>query len=226
MARKIKLTRPELKRQRDMLRRFERYLPMLKLKQQQLQLMVRKVSAECRKAEDARIEAEKKLQPYSAILVDTAGIDIDALSTPEDVQTERENVAGVWIPVLADVTFPKPSYSLFATPAWVDGTLKDKRTVAARQAECDVLRQQLELLKDELSKIMQRVNLFEKVKIPECREAIRRIRIKLGDEQTAAVGRAKIAKGKTKRSEETVYGGKEVEPSAMPEPEGGRSNAR
>ncbi len=40
MAIKIKLTRPELKRQRDTLSRFRRYLPMLKLKQQQLQLTI------------------------------------------------------------------------------------------------------------------------------------------------------------------------------------------
>lgn len=217
MARKIKLTRPELKRQRDMLRRFERYLPMLKLKQQQLQLMVRQVSAECRKAEKALAQAEKKLAPYRAILVDTAGIDIDALSTPEDVETDTENIAGVWIPVLQDVRFAKPSYSLFSTPAWVDGTLKDKREVAAKQVECNVRREQLKLLQQELTKIMQRVNLFEKVKIPECREAIRRIRIQLGDEQTAAVGRAKIAKSKTQRSEETVYGGKEVQEVAAGE---------
>jgi hypothetical protein len=39
-------------------------------------------------------------------------------------------------------------------------------------------------------------NLFEKIMIPRDREAIRRIRIKLGDEMAAAVGRAKIAKGK------------------------------
>ena len=40
------------------------------------------------------------------------------------------------------------------------------------------------------------MNLFDKVKIPESREAIRVIRIHLGDEMTAAVGRAKIAKAK------------------------------
>jgi V/A-type H+/Na+-transporting ATPase subunit D len=41
------------------------------------------------------------------------------------------------------------------------------------------------------------VNLFEKVKIPECADNIRRIRIFLGDENTGAVVRSKIAKGKT-----------------------------
>ena len=40
------------------------------------------------------------------------------------------------------------------------------------------------------------VNLFEKVKIPEAKENIRIIRIFMGDQQTAAVARSKIAKGK------------------------------
>ena len=42
----------------------------------------------------------------------------------------------------------------------------------------------------------QRVNLFEKVKIPEARENIRVIGIYLGDQQTSAVVRGKIAKKK------------------------------
>ena len=49
-------------------------------------------------------------------------------------------------------------------------------------------------LTQELTTTSQRVNLFEKVKIPECRENIRIIRIHLGDEQTAAVARGKLAK--------------------------------
>ena len=63
-------------------------------------------------------------------------------------------------------------------------------------AKCSVLILPPGLLHRELTKIIQRVNLFEKVKIPEVRESIRVIRIHLGDEMTAAVGRAKIAKGK------------------------------
>jgi len=59
-----------------------------------------------------------------------------------------------------------------------------------------VLERQEQLLQEELRTTTQRVNLFEKVKIPECEENIRQIQIYLGDQQTAAVGRAKIAKGK------------------------------
>jgi vacuolar-type H+-ATPase subunit D/Vma8 len=44
MPSKYKLTRPELKRYRDALGRFEHYLPMLKLKQQQLQVRLRQIA--------------------------------------------------------------------------------------------------------------------------------------------------------------------------------------
>ena len=48
---------------------------------------------------------------------------------------------------------------------------------------------------------MQRVNRFEKVKIPDTLENIRRIRIALGDQMTAGVARAKIAKAKLEQKE-------------------------
>ena len=57
MARKIRLTRPELKRERDALARYERYLPMLKLKQQQLQITVREVVQQIRVAEQALVDS-------------------------------------------------------------------------------------------------------------------------------------------------------------------------
>ena len=206
---KIKLTRPELKKQRDALQRFQRYLPMLKLKQQQLQMMVREVKLACRKAAQAVEDARGIFEPYKAILTDRAGVNIDELATPAAVNTAKENIAGVVVPVFQNVEFPPVSYSLFATPAWVDGALKDLKTLNSKQAELEVRKEEQRLLERELTKIVQRVNLFEKLMIPAAREAIRRIRIALGDEMTAAVGRAKIAKGKITKSEATVYGGKE-----------------
>jgi len=196
LAKKIKLTRPALKRHRDALQRFERYLPMLKLKQQQLQMTVRDVNKRRREAHEAADAAREKFDSYGAVLTDTAGVDIQALARPVGVETEWANVAGVKIPVFSDVEFPAASYSLFSTPAWVDRALADLREVNRRQAEAEIYDQQYRILQKELTKIVQRVNLFEKVMIPDAREAIRVIRIALGDEMTAAVGRAKIAKGK------------------------------
>ena len=59
-----------------------------------------------------------------------------------------------------------------------------------------LIEEMLVLIEQELRVVTQRVNLFEKVKIPETRENIRIINIYLGDQQTNSVGRSKIAKGK------------------------------
>ncbi|MBT3279327.1 MAG: V-type ATP synthase subunit D [Phycisphaerales bacterium] len=193
---KIKLTRPELKNQRDALRRFERYLPMLKLKQQQLQAMVREAQVKLAAAQTRTDAARTKFESYRAVLEDNPGMNFIALAKPETIDTHIENVAGVKIPVFNSVSFPAASYSLFSTPVWVDAALTDQRDLSRCEVEHDILNQQYALLERELTKIVQRVNLFDKVKIPDCKEAIRRIRIHLGDEMTAGVGRAKIAKTK------------------------------
>jgi V/A-type H+-transporting ATPase subunit D len=206
MAKKIKLTRPELKKQRDALARFERYLPMLKLKQQQLQMTLREVAEKHRAAVDAAAAARGRFEAYEAVLADTAGVNVRELAKPSEVRTSTANVAGVTVPVFEGVAFPAAEYSLFATPALVDRALLDLREVNRRQAELDVLQQQYDRLRRELTKIIQRVNLFEKIMIPQAREAIRRIRIHLGDEMTAAVGRAKIAKAKISEEDTAAMG--------------------
>ncbi len=202
-----------------MLVRFERYLPMLKLKQQQLQMTLRGVVADMRTVREALKEAQRKFDAYSDILSDTAGLNVRQLAQCERTRTETVNVAGVRAPVFQGVDFPQVSYSLFATPPWVDQALADLREVSRHQAELDVLTERYRLLHNELVKVVQRVNLFEKVKIPECREVIRVIRIRLGDEMTAAVGRAKIAKAKLAESEAAIYDKTSEEPA--PEREAG-----
>ena len=201
MATKLRLTRPELKRQREALTRFARYLPMLKLKQQQLQLTVQQVQQQLRQARQAHEAAEQAFVPYRVILADRAGVNVPKLAEPTKVRRSTTNVAGVNVPVFDDVEFQKPAYSLFATPPWVDRVLADLREINRLRARAEVLSAQHALLQKELTKIIQRVNLFEKVKIPEAEEAIRIIRIKLGDQMTAAVGRGKIAKKKLLQSE-------------------------
>jgi len=196
MPQKIKLTRPELKRHRDRLTRFQRYLPMLKLKQQQLQVTLGEVANRRREAEKAADEASLKVQRYEAVLADLAGVPVRQYASPEQVHLSRVNIAGVEVPVFEGVTFPEATYSLFGTPVWVDQALADLREQSRRQAVVDVLREEEVILQGELARTIQRVNLFEKVMIPESREAIRRIRIRLGDELAAGVGRAKIAKKK------------------------------
>lgn len=209
MAEKIKLTRPELKRYREALARYERYLPMLKLKQQRLQVTLREVARQRREAEEARDKVDAALRQYRSVLADRAGIPLEAWAHPSEVQLDKKNIAGVEVPVFRDVVFPEARYSLFVTPPWVDRALADLRERSRRQEAVEVFQRQERLLRRELTRIVQRVNLFEKIMIPHAREAIRRIRIKLGDEMTAAVGRSKIAKKKLAEttSTETIAAG-------------------
>jgi V/A-type H+-transporting ATPase subunit D len=81
-------------------------------------------------------------------------------------------------------------------PLWVDRAVEELKQIFRIITELQILEKQMDLLKEELRITSQRVNLFEKVKIPEARHNIRVIQIYMGDQQTAAVVRGKIAKNK------------------------------
>jgi V/A-type H+-transporting ATPase subunit D len=210
MPSKYKLTRPELKRFRDALGRFEHYLPMLKLKQQQLQLRLRQVAREREAMEQEALAAAERVRSYEPILGERSGIPIRRWAEPEEVRTSRSNIAGVEVPVFEGVKFAQHRHSLFATAPWADKALADLCDLSVWKARLDVVRMQEQRLNRELSRVSQRVNLFEKIKIPEAREAIRQIQIKLGDEMAAAVGRAKIAKAKLADVSESETGAETV----------------
>jgi len=188
----IKLTKNELKKQRDALKRFERYLPTLILKKQQLKVVIRQVEAEQRREEQKRKVLYDNLLSWVAVFGEH--VDLSRLLVIRSFETDRGNIAGVEIPLFKALVFEDVPYDLFAYPLWVDKGIAALKELALVDAEMRVLRMQEELLGRELTVTTQRVNLFEKVKIPETRENIRQIRIYLGDEQTAAVVRGKIAK--------------------------------
>jgi len=199
--RKIKFTRTELKQQRDALARFKRYLPTLKLKQQQVQASIVQTRQAFRKIQGAVKATKRTISAYDGLFNDAAGVNFRKSATPDSVVTSTHSIAGVYVPRLERIGFPKVDYSLFATAPWVDRALADFKKLNRQTAELDILQQCIDLLQAELKKVMQRVNLFEKVMIPNTLENIRRIRIALGDQMTAGVARAKIAKAKLEQKE-------------------------
>ena len=112
------------------------------------------------------------------------------------MKTGEGNIAGIDIPIFDDVLFEEIEYDLFETPLWVDAGLAVCKEQIKRQAEWQIAQQQQEIIRKELRTTIQRIKLFEEVKIPDARENIRVIRIFLGDQQTAEVVRGKIAKTK------------------------------
>jgi len=73
-----------------------------------------------------------------------------------------------------------------------------------QHARRSVGRQRVERLQQAVLKVTQRVNLFEKVLIPEARENIKQIRIHLADTERAAVVRSKITKAKRRKPARTA----------------------
>ncbi len=194
----VKLTKNELKAQKDALKRFERYLPTLQLKKQQLQTVMLQLSAQLEQLEARRLAAIDGLDDWVAVFSENQSLPkkLDTLVEPESVICGEENIAGVIVPVFRALQFREIHYDPDEFPLWVDTAVVKLQEIAGLDAEAKTLRRRAELLEQELRITSQRVNLFEKVKIPEAKENIRVIGIYLGDQQTAAVVRGKIAKNK------------------------------
>ena len=191
---KIKFTQGELKRQRDAQRQYERYLPTLQLKKQQLQLEILHQQSALRKRKNSLSEREKSAEEWSGLLIEVP--DIKHWLITEKIITAKKNIAGVDVPIFERMDFKPAEYDLFLTPLWVDAGLESLRNMVSLQEEIAIIEKGIFILKHELRITTQRVNLFEKVKIPEAKEAIRLIKIYIGDQMTNAVGRSKIAKNK------------------------------
>jgi len=194
---KIKHTKNELKRQKDDLKRFTRYLPTLMLKKQQLQQEIIKILHAMEEIETKIADFEKSISEWVAVFAED--VDIKELISVEKVHTLTGNIAGIDIPIYESIDFKEKDYDIVTTPLWVDYGVEAVKEVATLKLKYQILKTQIKLIREELRITTQRVNLFEKIKIPEARENIRRIRIFLGDLQTAAVVTGKIAKNKIER---------------------------
>ncbi|NLZ67604.1 MAG: V-type ATP synthase subunit D [Spirochaetales bacterium] len=199
----VKLTKNEQKKQKDALKQFMRYLPTLQLKKQQLQSVIRQIEAEIEEYRAQQRELISSLQSWIAVYNENTVFpmeeDISNLVKIDTILKGQGNIAGVAIPVFQDLTFKDISYDLNNYPLWVDRGIAALKDCARFDAIVMTKQKQIDLLSTELRTTSQRVNLFEKVKIPEAKNNIRVIGIFLGDQQTAAVVRGKIAKKKIER---------------------------
>jgi len=197
---KIRLTKNELKVQKEALKRFTRYLPTLELKKQQLVNEIRNLT---RAIEEIRHEMERVDEQVAEwVAVFGEDVPIGEFFGVDEVVTKPSNIAGIDIAVFNSVVFSEQDYDLMTTPLWVDRAIEVSKEQIERRAEIQTLEKQIEILREEMRITVQRINLFEKVKIPETKENIRKIRIYLGDMQTNAVVRGKIAKTKIQKKKE------------------------
>ncbi len=192
---KIKLTKNELKVQKDALKMYRRYLPTLTLKKQQLQAEIRTIAAQAKAVRKQREELEKGFSDWIAVFSETDVFPEDII-TVRNIRRSEGNIAGVRIPVYEGADFSRGDYDLYETPLWVDIAANHMEKAISLDLEAQVLEEQVRLLEAELKSTSQRVNLFEKVKIPETQANIKKISIYMADQQVSAVVRSKISKRK------------------------------
>jgi V/A-type H+-transporting ATPase subunit D len=191
---KVKLTVSELKRQKSLLARFERYLPTLTLKKFQLQSEYNRALRELERAAQDVEDLMQEAQGWVAVLNEWPEI-ADLVET-RWMHTRAANVAGVNLPMFESVEFEKVPYSLYDAPVWVEAALEKIRALAVAAIRKNIAQKRAFLIRAELRITLQRVNLFEKIMISKTRANIRQIQIYLADQQAAAVVRGKIAKAK------------------------------
>ena len=189
----IKLTKNELKAQKDALKMYQRYLPTLTLKKQQLQTEIRTIDARAKEVRKRRKALDAEFEAWIAVFGESEVFKKDTV-TVRNIRKSTGNIAGVVIPVYEGADFSRSDYDLYAEPLWIDLASVKMEQALSLDLEADVLEEQVRLLTRELRTTTQRVNLFEKVKIPETKANIKAITVYLGDQQVAAVVRGKISK--------------------------------
>ena len=199
----VALSKSSLQHQRERLRLFQRFLPSLDLKRQQLTLEYKKAAAVLADAESAAAQAGRSLTAVLPLL-GTSETKLSGLVRVKQVEVGEENLLGIRLPTLSNVEFEVAEYSLLATPAWLDDAVTCLKEAATQRLRVGVYRQRVARMQSAVRRITQRVNLFEKVLIPQAKRDIARIRIFLSDLERSAVVTSKIAKGKRAHGREAA----------------------
>ena len=206
MTTKLRLNKNALREQRDELRLYREFLPTLELRKQRLQTALREIEARKREVADGRAALRKQAEAWAPMVRHRWGR-VERFARVQEVVTKSGSIAGVTVPVFEAVHFGTETPSLLLTPPSFDDAIELRRRGAQLDAEAEVLGTQYERVERELRRTTQRINLYDEVLIPQAKRNIRRLRVYLGDQQTAAVCRAKIAKSKILAKTAAAAGG-------------------
>jgi len=192
---KVSLSKSSLSHQAQLLKSYQQFLPSLDLKRKQLMGERARAEAQLRTL-GQRLAAARQQIAAALPMLGNADLDLDGLVTVKRVELVRENVMGTWLPTLAELEIAVRPYGYVSKPHWLEPLIEALRATARLRIEAMVAEQRTALLNAAVRTVTQRVNLFDKVLIPETRANIKRIRIALSDAERAAVVRSKIAKRK------------------------------
>jgi V/A-type H+-transporting ATPase subunit D len=200
MAR-LALNKASLSKQTRQLNTFERFLPSLDLKRRQLMAERARERTAMARTRQASEELRETVAAQIPMLANRE-IDLSDLVKVKAVRLGERNVVGTRLPTLEGIDVQVREYGYLTKPHWVDRLVDELSRMLELQVQLAVQERSAALLDEAVSKVTQRVNLFEKVLIPRARANIKKIRIYLGDAERAAVVRSKLAK--RKRAEQGI----------------------
>lgn len=189
---KIKYTKTERARQKKILKVSERMLPLFEAMEKSLMATINTIAE---RIEQIREQIEKNrlaAEPWTAVMSD-AWVNIGEFISVNKIITKTVDVAGVRVQqyVKADFNVMPVNED---TPLWVDDAIELMQEQLQLLAEIDCLKEQINLLEEELLDVRARVKLFENRRIPNAKLAIRKIGQKLQDDERLTIATAKVVK--------------------------------
>ena len=175
-------------------------LPTLKNKESALRSSVQAAKAESERLMD-ELEASLARYDYLAALWNEFEPGLVRIA---DVDLRTVKVAGVKTPQLDKIHFELQPFNAFVKPAWYADGVAILKELSRLGIESEIYEQRRQILEYNRKKTTQKVNLYEKVQIPGYREAIRKIKRYMEDEENLSKASSKIVK--TRHAEEEEAG--------------------
>ncbi len=112
----------------------------------------------------------------------------------EKPEEAHELIIGVKVPKIQEVNFRVADFSWWNYPAWVPAGIELLKEAKRLDFRIELLSKQLALLDNARKKTTQKVNLYEKVQIPEMEQATIKIKRFLEDKENISKAGQKIMK--------------------------------
>ena len=173
-------------------------LPTLKNKESALRSSVQEAKTE---SERLAAELEAALQRYDYLAALWNEFD-PGLIRIVDVDLGITKVAGVKTPRLDNIQFEVQPFNAFSKPAWFADGVEILKELSTLGIKAEVFEQRRQILEYNRKKTTQKVNLYEKVQIPGYKEAIRKIKRYMEDEENLSKASSKIVKTRHAEEEE------------------------
>ena len=167
----------------------KRALPILQNKETALRKEVKTLSQALQELERERTVLQQRLELYAEFWVEFPHI-----LKLRDLGIYQKSVVGVRIPDIKQIQFDLEDVAWWQERPWLPGGIDVLMQAIEMDLKIRIMKEQIELLHQARKKTTQKVNLYEKVQIPEYEDAILKIKRFLEDRENISKAAQKIMK--------------------------------